>query len=88
MPRTATARTVPREGSHGPLVGLLDVETFTLEPDSEMRDAAQMQPRHVGVVASPNELTFVVAEKRHEALRPDGRHPGNRFGIRIHVCPP
>jgi hypothetical protein len=60
--RTATARTMPRERSHGPVVDLLDVETFMLEPDAEVREAVKMESCHDGVVPSPDELTFVVVE--------------------------
>ena len=33
---------MPRERSHGPVVDLLDVETFMLEPDAEVREAVKM----------------------------------------------
>jgi hypothetical protein len=61
-PRAPAARPMPIERRHDTVVDLVDLETLTLEPDSEVRDAVKVQSRDVRVVAGPDELTFIVVE--------------------------
>jgi hypothetical protein len=63
---------VPIERSYRLVINRLQRSALELQPDTEVRDHAKMEPRYVVAVPAPHELLFVVSKEFHKHRRSDG----------------